>query len=398
MPPWIRLACALAAFPAGWAVREAAGGAAGGLVVLALIAVCAFGLPRRAAVMVVLAGIGCFVAVHLIAAATTIYVGLAAGAVAFAGICARRAALAALALGVLVLAGCGDRGPERPALTLALDFTPNAVHAPVYAAVRRGLDADAGIDLRIRAPGASPDSLKDVLSGAADVGILDIHDLGLAAARGRGLVGIAALVQRPLAAIIARRAIRRPRALEGRRVGVSGLPSDPAVLGAVMRDDGGDPARASLVTIGFTAVQSLISGRIDAVPAFWNAEGVALRERGVPVREFRVEDFGAPPYPEVVLVTRRETLEARREDLRALVGALRAGIAEVRRDPAAATAEIARAGGGPEPLVRAQLDAVSPILGTALRRRVLADWARWDVRVGILPRRPDLDRTFEPLG
>ena len=49
-------------------------------------------------------------------------------------------------------------------------------------------------------------------------------------------------------------------------------------------------------------MQSLISGRIEGVPAFWNAEGVVLRERGVPIHEFRADAYGAPRYPEVVLV------------------------------------------------------------------------------------------------
>lgn len=84
MAPWIRLACALLAFPAGWAVREAAGGGAGGVVVLALIGACAAGLPARRAAALVAAGILCFVAVHLIAAATSIYAGLAIGALLFA--------------------------------------------------------------------------------------------------------------------------------------------------------------------------------------------------------------------------------------------------------------------------------------------------------------------------
>jgi NitT/TauT family transport system substrate-binding protein/putative hydroxymethylpyrimidine transport system substrate-binding protein len=307
----------------------------------------------------------------------------------------RRAAVLLAAL----LAGCGggsEPASAPPEVSLALDFTPNAVHAPIYAAVREGLDRDAGVRLTIRAPGSSPDSLKDVLSGATDMGILDIHDLGLAAVKGRDVVAVAALVQRPLAAIVTTGDVRRPRDLEGRRVGVSGLPSDPAVLDAVMRSDGGDYRRAELVTIGFTAVQSLISGRVSAVPVFWNAEGVALRERGVKVREFRVDDYGAPRYPEVVLVTRRATLERRESDIRAVVEALSAGIEAVRAHPAAAVADIAEASGTRAPLVRAQLDAVMPIFGTALRADVLRAWAAWDVRFGILPRRPDLGRAFAP--
>jgi hypothetical protein len=88
VPTWIRLVCALAAYPAGWAAREAVGGAAGGLVVLALIAGCAAGLPRRTAAIVCAAGVLCFAAVHVIAAATTTYAGIATGALLFAVACA----------------------------------------------------------------------------------------------------------------------------------------------------------------------------------------------------------------------------------------------------------------------------------------------------------------------
>ncbi len=295
------------------------------------------------------------------------------------------------------LAGCGDAGGgerELPRLTVALDFTPNAVHAPIYAAIRERLDRTAGVRLRIRTPGASPDSLKTVLSGAADVGVLDIHDLGLAVDKGRDVVAVAALVQRPLAAIIALPDVARPRDLEGRRVGVSGLPSDPAVLEAVMQKDGADFHKAKQVTIGFAAVPNLVQRNVAAVPAFWNAEGVTLRERGVRVNEFRVDDYGAPRYPEVVLVTRRSTLERRRDAIEAAVEAIAAGIEAVRARPGPAVDEIARASGAEPRLVRAQLAAVAPILGTALHRDVLERWATWDARFGILPRRPAVDRAF----
>jgi hypothetical protein len=86
VPAVFRLLCALAAFPLGWALREAAGGVAGGIFVLTLIAGAAWDLPRPVALRVAAAGVLCFVAVHLIAFATTIYVGLALGAVAFAAI------------------------------------------------------------------------------------------------------------------------------------------------------------------------------------------------------------------------------------------------------------------------------------------------------------------------
>src|SRR4051812_48643224 len=70
--------------------------------------------------------------------------------------------LTAVVLAALALAGCGgngDSGSTQPA-TIAIDFTPNAVHAPIYAAARNGYDRKHGIKLTIRGPGTSPDSLK----------------------------------------------------------------------------------------------------------------------------------------------------------------------------------------------------------------------------------------------
>src|SRR5947208_4560094 len=211
-----------------------------------------------------------------------------------------RLCLPLLAVLAALVAGCGDSskatGPAR--LSLALDFTPNAAHAPIYAAVRTGAGRRHGIRLRILGPGSgTPDSLKLVTSGSADVGVLDIHDLGLASERGADIVGIGALVQRPLAAVIARPDIKRPRNLAGKTVGVTGLPSDVAVLNAVVSGDGGDFSSVKQHTIGFSAVPQMVAGRVDAVTAFWNAEGVVLKTRGVKTDDFAVDRYGAPAYP-----------------------------------------------------------------------------------------------------
>jgi putative hydroxymethylpyrimidine transport system substrate-binding protein len=311
----------------------------------------------------------------------------------------------ALVLAALSLAACGGSGGDDgpPTAVVALDFTPNAAHAPIYEAVRRGFDLDRGVRIQIRSPGSAPDSLKLLAAGRADLGVLDIQDLALARARGADLVGVGALVERPLGAIIAQPDIKRPRDLAGRRVGVSGLPSDPAFLRAIVEGDGGDFDSLDLLTIGFAAVPNLIQKKVAAVPAFWNAEGVTLRRRGVPVNIFRVENYGAPPYPEVVLVTSRKTLESRRETILATLRAIGAGARSTLADPGPVVQRIADAGGADPGLVRAQLRAIRSALSPSLRldRRVLLRWAAWDEQHHLLPRRPDVDSTFVfglPLG
>ncbi len=291
---------------------------------------------------------------------------------------------AVLLLGFVVAlcAGCGsaDDGPQPT--RLALDFAPNPVHAGIYAA--EGLE--------VRVPSSSTDSLKLLASGRADMAVVDIHDLGLARERGADIVGVGALVQRPLAAVIAGAEVARPRELEGKRVGVTGLPSDEAVLRAVVEGDGGDYSRVKRTTIGFSAVPSLIAGKVDAVVSFWNAEGVALRRRGVRTREFRVDDFGAPSYPELVLAVMREDLDG--VD-RTLVR-LKAGTRKALADPDATIDRLVEASGADEPLVRAQFEAVAPALRPPIRldRRALRGWARFDARFGILDRPPDVDAAF----
>jgi putative hydroxymethylpyrimidine transport system substrate-binding protein len=314
--------------------------------------------------------------------------------------------LAVLLLVIVVpLAGCGsDDSGSAPNVdaTLLLDFQPNAVHSGIYTAIARGYDSALGVNLRARAPGSSTDAVKLLASDRADLAILDIHDLALAREAGSDLVGVMALVQTPLAAILAQPQIRTPRDLEGRRVGVTGLPSDDAVLRSIVAGAGGDPDRVRPTTIGFTAVRSLLAGRVAGATGFWNAEGVALRARRPQIREFRVEEFGAPAYPELVLTVTRETLQDRASLVRATVAALARGYEEVLSDPENGVSTLVEAVDGLDRAqVQRELDAVSPSFTAGARgfgelnRPRLEQWARWEKRFGITKRVPDVGRAFD---
>jgi len=313
-------------------------------------------------------------------------------------VAASLAAVLALALGA-----CGDGaepGASREA-TLVLDFQPNAVHAGLYAGLAEGEFARRGIELEIREPSASTDAPKLLAAGRAEFAILDIHDLGLARERGIDVVGVAAIVQRPLAAVIAadRDEIRRPRDLEGGTVGVTGLPSDDAVLDAVLEAGGADPDAVERVTIGFDSVAALSAGRLDAATAFWNAEGVALRGLGVPTREFRVDEYGAPSYPELVLATSEETLAEQPELVEDAVAATARGYEAAVDDPGAAIEALANRVDGLDTdeqhaQLRALLDAGALSAELGLEEDALAGWARWSVANGILGRRPPVRQTF----
>jgi ABC-type nitrate/sulfonate/bicarbonate transport system substrate-binding protein len=313
-------------------------------------------------------------------------------------------ALLAAVLALAGAAGCGGGAePGAPqGATLMLDFTPNAVHTGIYAAQRRGYYEDAGVDLEVREPGDPGAVPKLLAAGRVDFAILDIHDLGIARERGLDVVGTMAIVQRPLAAIIAPSSgpVRRPRDLEGRTVGVTGLPSDEAVVDSELRADGGDPARVHRVTIGFNAVAALAAGRVDAATGFWNAEAIALARRGVPNRVFKVNRYGAPPYPELILTASRQTIEQEPDLVDAVLAATTRGYEFTYAHPDQALDDLLAAVPSLDQSEEAaQLRALLPDLRPSpLDPAVLREWAAWDLKHGLLERPLDVGAAFRLLG
>jgi putative hydroxymethylpyrimidine transport system substrate-binding protein len=284
-----------------------------------------------------------------------------------------------------------------------LDFTPNAVHAGIYAALARHYDRTSGVSLSVLPPPSPVDSVRFLEQGRVDFALLDIHDLAIARARGAPLVGVMAIVERPLAAVIAQPRIRSPRQLDGRTVGVTGDPSDYAVLDSIVAGAGGNPRTLHTVTIGSDAVADLLAGRVAAATAFWNDEGVALRLRRPGYHVFRVDDFGAPAYPELVLCARRATVTHHPALVRAVVGALERGYELAVKRPAVAAAALERRVGGLDPrLVTAELAALrSAFVGPGgrpgqLDMATLRRWASWEVRFRLVSSRPDVAQMFDP--
>jgi putative hydroxymethylpyrimidine transport system substrate-binding protein len=290
--------------------------------------------------------------------------------------------------------------PARSA-TLMLDFTPNAVHAGIYASLAPA--QDDRLDLHVIAPTASTDSIKLLESGKVDFAILDIHDLAIAREHGEDIVGIMAIVQRPLSAVIAAPGISTPRALQGKTVGITGVPSDTAVLRSVVAGSGGDPAKVKTVTIGFNAVGDLLAGRVAGATAFWNDEGQTIQSKRPGFHIFRVEDYGAPSYPELVLCATRATLDHRSDLAQSVVDELVQGYGSTLADPSGAANDLEAEAPGLDPtLVSAQLAGLLPAFQGPGHRvgvldpAVLRAWARWEVRFGIVSRLPNVKRAFDP--
>jgi putative hydroxymethylpyrimidine transport system substrate-binding protein len=283
-----------------------------------------------------------------------------------------------------------------------LDFTPNAAPAGVYSAIARGYDRQAGVRLRAIPPPSPADSIKLLEAGKVEFAILDIHDLAIADERGAGVVGIAGIVERPLASLIAQPSFRTPRALQGVTVGVAGDPSDLAVVRSIVSGSGGDARKVKTIDIGGDAVPDLLSGRLAAATGFWNDEGVALAQRRPGFNVFRVDSYGAPSYPELVLCTTHKTLDRNLGLATAVVHAVVRGYGLTVSDPAASARDLEGSVQGLDPkLIAADLAVLRPAFVGPNRHpgeldpSLLKAWAVWEARFGIVSSPPDIATAFD---
>ena len=156
-------------------------------------------------------------------------------------------------------------------------------------------------------------------------------------------------------------------------------------------------------TIGFEAVKALLAGRVAGATAFWNVEGVALRRSGPDMREFRVDDYGAPSYPELVLTVTRETLEDHPSLVRATIRGAPARLHADPERPGERGLDDARAASRASSAPRSQPSSTRSrpafTAGAAefgqLRPARLRQWAAWDARFGILKAPIDVSRAFD---
>jgi putative hydroxymethylpyrimidine transport system substrate-binding protein len=284
----------------------------------------------------------------------------------------------------LVIAGCG--GDDEPAaearpVSLVLDWFPNVNHAGIYGGIDEGYFEDEGLAVTANVPSDPAASLKQVGAGRADFAISYQQEVLLARAEGVPVVAVGALVTHPLNTVMVRaeRGIVTPRDLEGKTVGVAGVPSDRPLLESVVRSAGGDPAKVRVRNIGFTLAPALAAGRVDAViGTYWNVEQIELQRKGVDVESFRLEEHGVPDYDELVVVTSDETIRDRPDMVRAFLRGLRTGQDWAATDQTGAVEALVAANEDLDPeTVAAQLEVTAEILSPPDEPTLTVDPEQW---------------------
>lgn len=283
--------------------------------------------------------------------------------------------------------------PATPATTtkisVALDWYPWANHTGLYLARDRGYYRAEGLEVELYVPANPEDGLKLVAAGKDTFGISYQTDVLLARGEGVPVTSIAAMVQVPLNSIMSLKTsnITRPKHLEGKKIGSAGLPSDDALLATMLAHDGADPAKVEVINVGFDLMPALLGKRVDAViGAYWVHESILAELQGQPVNVMRVEEYGVPPYYELVIVAADQTV-ARQADLaRRFLRATARGYADAAADHKAAVDLLVKV--NPEtnrPVEEQGLPLLAPLWTkgaayfgqqTAARWQAYADWLK----------------------
>jgi putative hydroxymethylpyrimidine transport system substrate-binding protein len=231
-------------------------------------------------------------------------------------------------------------------VSLALDWYPWSNHTGLYMAQADGDYAAEGLDPNIYVPSDPTTALQLVAAGQDDFTISYETDVLLARAQGLPVVSIAALVQHPLNSIMTLQSsgITDPSMLKGKTIGITGVPSDEALLKTVLATVDLSMDDVETVNVGYDLMPALLGKRVDAViGAYGVHEGILAAQQGQPVNIIQVEKYGVPDYYELVLVTSEDMIAKHADTVQHFVNAVVKGYAAAQANPQQAVDQLVKA-------------------------------------------------------
>jgi len=253
----------------------------------------------------------------------------------------------ALLLGALVLAGQPAAQTAQPTpLRFTFLFAPTGSFANFIVSQDRGFFGEEGLNVSFIVPGSPADALKLVAGGEAHMGLGHSTDVILARSRGVPLVSVGTTFQFGTAGVMApvERNVRTPKDLEGRTVGITGIPANRVMFEQFMRIHNVDPAKVRTIVVGFGALPALLEGRIEALgDAITFAEPIELNvARGKDPNDpstytyMAFYKYGLPRYYTFGVVTSESFLAGNPELVRRFLRGWKKGLEWSMKSPEAA--------------------------------------------------------------
>ncbi len=228
-----------------------------------------------------------------------------------------------LLLGILVTA-CGspsassnNQGGKQALISasIGLGYIPDVQFAPFYVAVNKGYYKAAGLDVTLH-HGIVPDLMGEMISGKDTFVFAGGDDTLVARSKNMPVVDVSTIYRSyPVAVIVpASSSIKTLADLKGHSIGLPGMYGSTYVgLLALLNAVHLTANDVKLQSIGFTQVNALLRGSVDAVVGYTNNEPLQIERQGMKVRTFAVSDY--QPMVSNGIVTTESTLRTKEQSI-----------------------------------------------------------------------------------
>jgi putative hydroxymethylpyrimidine transport system substrate-binding protein len=231
--------------------------------------------------------------------------------------CKTAAAVASSAAAVAIMFGSAAAQETTP-VKFALLTVPGIWDAGVFAAVNNGYFKDEGLEIEFVSPTTPADGLKLLASGDVDFATAHSTEVIIARSKGLPVVSIATNHQFGTAGVMmpADLGVDSLKDLEGRTLGVTGIPFNRTMLEYSLEKAGVDLSKVEIVVVGFAPMPLLLSKRIDGLgdaitwsePAMYNVQIGKPADDDSTYSYFAFYENGVPRYYTLGVVASEQTL------------------------------------------------------------------------------------------
>jgi putative hydroxymethylpyrimidine transport system substrate-binding protein len=171
------------------------------------------------------------------------------------------------ALAFATLAALASGAQAQTKVKFAILTQPNIWDAGTYAAIDQGYFKEQGLEVELISPAIPPDGMKLVASGGADFATAHSTDVLFARDTGLPIVSVGTTHQYGTAGVMipTDAGFSDLKGLEGKNVGVTGIPFNKVMLEYMLKQNGVDVSKVNIATVGFVPIPLLLSKRIDAL-------------------------------------------------------------------------------------------------------------------------------------
>ncbi|MFS4415931.1 ABC transporter substrate-binding protein [Maribacter sp. 2307ULW6-5] len=201
-------------------------------------------------------------------------------------------------------------------IRMALDWTANTNHSGFYVAKEKGYYAAAGLEVQLLAPdqdGYAKTPAKKVEEGTADMALCPFESILSYNTKGSPFdaVALAAIFQEDLSAVVSLsgKGIARPRDLDGKSYASYRARYEDKIVEQMVKNDGGQGNLDMAYPDKLGIWETLLTGKYDATWIFMNWEGVHAQNKGIPLKAFKMANFGIPYGYSPVIMAGRSRVE-----------------------------------------------------------------------------------------